>query len=286
MPCRYRYQGGSQEADILNPYLPTIGRITDIREETGDTKTFRIEPGLNFKPGQFVELSVFGYGEAPISISGGGEEYIDLTIRAVGNVTRKIHRMKSGDQVGIRGPFGNGWPVERALGKNLLIVAGGIGLAPLKPVVEYVIEHREDFNSVTLLYGARRPSLILFRNLLEDWASHINILLTVDEPEPGWDGHVGVVTTLCDKIRHLANTVTMMCGPPIMMKYTSMVLMELGFPPSEMFLSLERNMKCGIGICGHCAVGGVYVCRDGPVFPLHKALRFVEKPHEVQGVID
>ena len=229
---------------------------------------------------------MFGYGEAPISISGGDEDGIELTIRAVGNVTNRMHRMQAGDEVGIRGPFGQGWPVEKALGKNLLIVAGGIGLAPLKPVVEYAIENRDKFNMVTLLYGARRPSLMLFKYKFGEWAKSIDLLLTVDEPEPGWDGHVGVVTTLCDRIRHVADTITMMCGPPIMMKYTSMVLIELGFPPSEMYLSLERNMKCGIGICGHCAVGGVYVCRDGPVFPLHKALRFVEKPHEVQGVLD
>ncbi len=271
---------------MKNPYLPQLARILEVRDETFDTKTFCIETPLSFKPGQFVELSVFGYGEAPISISGGDGDCIELTIRAVGNVTRKIHEMKPGEYVGVRGPFGNGWPVEKAEGKNLLIVAGGIGLAPLKPVIEYVCQHRYEFNDVTLLYGARRPSLMLFRYKFEEWSRCMELLLTVDEPEEGWDGHVGVVTTLCDKIKHVANTITLMCGPPVMMKYTSMVLIELGFPPSEIYLSLERNMKCGIGICGHCAVGGVYVCRDGPVFSLNKALRFIEKPHEVQGVLD
>lgn len=271
---------------MKNPYIPSVAKIVSVTDETPDTKTFKIEAGLSFKPGQFVELSVFGYGEAPISISGGENGTIDLSIRAVGNVTKKIHRMKKGDYVGIRGPFGNGWPVEKAEGKNLLIVAGGIGLAPLKPVVEYVCKHRDEFGDVTLLYGARRPSLMLFKYKFDEWKRYMDVLLTVDEAEPGWEGHVGVVTTLCDKIRHVADTITFMCGPPIMMKYTSMVLIELGFPPSEMYLSLERNMKCGIGICGHCAVGGVYVCRDGPVFSLNKALRFIEKPHEVQGVLD
>jgi len=269
----------------MNPYIPEVARIKEIVDETPDTKTFVIDRGMNFKPGQFVELTVFGYGEAPISISGGNEEEIELTIRAVGNLTRKIHRMKPRDAVGVRGPFGRGWPVEKARGKNLLIVAGGIGLAPLRPVIEYVRSHRDEFREVTLLYGARRPSLMLYKYRMEEWSRSINLLLTVDEPEDGWDGHVGVVTTLCDKIRHVADTITLMCGPPVMMKYTSMVLIELGFPPSEMYLSLERNMRCGLGICGHCAIGGVYVCRDGPVFPLHKALRFVEKPHEVQGVL-
>jgi len=271
---------------MKNPYIPSIAKIVDVIDETPDTKTFRIEADLSFKPGQFVELNVFGYGEAPISISGGEDGTIDLSIRAVGNVTRKIHRMNKGEYVGLRGPFGNGWPIEKARGKNLLIVAGGIGLAPLKPVVEYVCKHRDEFRDVTLLYGARRPSLMLFKYKFDEWKKYMDVLLTVDEAEPGWDGHVGVVTTLCDKIRHVADTITFMCGPPIMMKYTSMVLIELGFPPSEMYLSLERNMKCGIGICGHCAVGGVYVCRDGPVFSLNKALRFIEKPHEVQGVLD
>ncbi len=271
---------------MRNPYLPIVAPIVEVREETFDTKTFTIAAPLNFEPGQFVELSVFGYGEAPISISGGDETGIQLTIRAVGGVTRKIHNMRPGEYVGVRGPFGKGWPVEKAKGKNLLIVAGGIGLAPLKPVIEYVIKHRGEFGFVTLLYGARKPSLMLYKDKFEEWSKYMEVLLTVDEPEPGWDGHVGVVTTLCDKIRHVADTITMMCGPPIMMKYTSMVLVELGFPPSEMYLSLERNMKCGIGICGHCAVGGVYVCRDGPVFSLNKAVRFLEKPHEVQGVLD
>ncbi|NPA75224.1 MAG: oxidoreductase [Euryarchaeota archaeon] len=270
----------------MNPYIPNTAKITEIKDETPDTKTFTIETNMQFRPGQFVELSVFGYGEAPISISGGDGNSIDLTIRAVGNVTNKIHEMQPGDVVGLRGPFGNGWPYEKAKKKNLLIVAGGIGLAPLRPVVEYVMQHRAEFEDVTLLYGARKPSLMLFKYRFDEWAKKMDLLLTVDEPEPGWTGHVGVVTTLCDKIRHVANTITLMCGPPVMMKYVSMLLIELGFPPSEMYLSLERNMKCGIGICGHCAVGGVYVCRDGPVFPLHKALRFVEKPHEVQGVLD
>lgn len=270
----------------MNLYIPSVAQILEVRDETPDTKTFRIGAELPFKPGQFVELSVFGYGEAPISISGGDDEAIELSIRAVGNVTKKMHRMKEGDYVGIRGPFGNGWPIEKAEGKNILIIAGGIGLAPLKPVVEYVCKHRECFKDATLLYGARRPSLMLFKYKFEEWRKYMDVLLTVDEAEPGWEGHVGVVTTLCDKIRHVADTIIYMCGPPIMMKYTSMVLIELGFPPSEMYLSLERNMKCGIGICGHCAVGGVYVCRDGPVFSLNKALRFIEKPHEVQGVLD
>ena len=269
-----------------NPYLPAVARITDIIEETPDTKTFVISSPLKFKPGQFVELSIFGYGEAPISISGGNEKSIDLTIRAVGNITKRIHRMNVGDHVGIRGPFGNGWPVERAEGRNLLIAAGGIGLAPLKPVIEYVCNNRKKFRNVTLLYGARKPSLMLFKYKLEEWSKHMDVLLTVDEPEEGWKGNVGVVTTLCDRIKHVSDTVTLMCGPPIMMKYTSISLMELGFPTGEMYLSLERNMKCGIGICGHCAVGGLYVCRDGPVFSLNDALKLIEKPHEVQGVID
>jgi len=269
-----------------NLYLPFLAKIKEIREETPDTKTFVISAPLKFKPGQFVELSVFGYGEAPISISGGNGECIELTIRAVGNVTNKIHRMKVGDFVGIRGPFGNGWPIEKAEGKNLLIAAGGIGLAPLKPVIEHVCKNRDKFNKVTLLYGARKPSLMLFKYKFDEWSKHMNLLLTVDEPENGWKGHVGVVTTLCDKIKHVSDTITLMCGPPVMMKYTSMVLIELGFPPSEIYLSLERNMKCGIGICGHCAVGGVYVCKDGPVFSFNRAIRFIEKPHEVQGVLD
>jgi len=271
---------------LKNPYIPSMAKIVSIINETPDTKTFKLGTECSFKPGQFVELSVFGYGEAPISISGGDNRNIDLSIRAVGNVTKRMHRMNVGEYVGIRGPFGNGWPLEKAKGKNLLIIAGGIGLAPLKPVVDYACKNRNEFKEVTLLYGARKPSLMLFKYKFDEWRKYMNLLLTVDEPEEGWNGHVGVVTTMCDKIKHVANTVTFMCGPPIMMKYTSMSLIELGFPPSEIYLSLERNMKCGIGICGHCAVGGVYVCRDGPIFSLNDALKFIEKPHEVQGVLD
>lgn len=271
---------------MKNIYIPSIAKIVDIINETPDTKTFKLKIELPFKPGQFVELSIFGYGEAPISISGGDNESIDLSIRAVGNVTRRMHRMNVGEYVGIRGPFGNGWPIEKAKGKNLLIIAGGIGLAPLKPVVDYACNNREEFKEVTLLYGARKPSLMLFKYKFDEWRRYIDVLLTVDEPEEGWDEHIGVVTMLCDKIKHISDTITFICGPPVMMKFTSMRLIELGFPPSEIYLSLERNMKCGIGICGHCAVGGMYVCRDGPIFSLTKALKFIEKPHEVRGVLD
>ena len=271
---------------MSNPYIPSIAEIRDIIDETPDTKTFVIEPGLSFKPGQFVELTVFGYGEAPFSISGGDEDRIELSIRAVGNVTRKLHAMKIGEHVGIRGPFGNGWPLEKAEGRNLLMVAGGIGLAPLKPVIEWVCRNRSRLNEVTLIYGARRPSLLLFKRMFDEWKKCMNVLLTVDEPEEGWKGEVGVVTKLCDKVKKLSDALTFMCGPPVMMKYASKTLIEFGFSPDDLYLSLERNMRCGIGICGHCAVSGMYVCKDGPIFPLNEALKFIEKPHEVQGVLD
>ena len=268
----------------MNPYLPTLAQIIKIKDETPDTKTFKINMPISFKPGQFVELSVFGYGEAPISISGGDTKSMDLTIRAVGNLTKKIYRMNVGEYVGIRGPFGNGWPLEKALGKNILIVAGGVGLAPLKSLIDYLCLNREKYKEITLLYGAKKPSLILFKYKFKEWDEYINSLLTVDEPDEKWDGYVGVVTNLFKHINNMDDAFTFMCGPPIMMKYASIILLNYGFSPDKIYLSLERNMRCGIGICGHCTIGSVYVCRDGPVFSLSELMNLVEKPQELEGV--
>ena len=255
---------------MSNPYIPSIAEIRDIIDETPDTKTFVIEPGLSFKPGQFVELTVFGYGEAPFSISGGDEDRIELSIRAVGNVTRKLHAMKIGEHVGIRGPFGNGWPLEKAEGRNLLIVAGGIGLAPLRPVIREIEKNRAKYGKLTLLYGARNPRFLLYKYEFSRYESipHTEFLVTVDKPDAAWDGCVGVVTILLHRTEiSPENTVALVCGPEIMMRFTVKELNKLGFRDNQIFLSLERRMRCGVGLCGHCQMGPYFVCKHGPVFP-------------------
>ena len=262
---------------MKNPYIPSIAKIVGIINETPDTKTFKLGTECSFKPGQFVELSVFGYGEAPISISGEDNRNIDLSIRAVGNVTKRMHRMNVGEYVGIRGPFGNGWPLEKAKGKNLLIIAGGIGLAPLKPVVDYVCKNRNEFKEVTLLYGARKPSLMLFKYEFDEWRSGgVRLVLTVDREFPGWKERVGFVpTVLTEEAPSSYNCIAVTCGPPIMIKFVLIGLKRLDFEDHQIITTLEKRMKCGIGICGRCNIGTKYVCVDGPVFSYEELRQMV-----------
>ncbi len=263
-------------------FIPYLARIEKIVEECSDTKTYWIDYARKFLPGQFVEISVFGYGEAPISIAGGYDNGIMLSIRAVGNVTKKLHEMDVGDVLGVRGPFGKPWPVEKCRGNDVLIVAGGIGLAPLRPSIMHIIENRDEYGEVHVLYGAKSPSRMLYKREYKEWKKHIDMDIIVDEGDDKWDGRVGLVTELLDDVNFTGYA--MVCGPPIMMKFVSIKLMEKGFDSSKIFLSLERNMKCGMGICGHCAISGKYVCLDGPVFSLNDAINLLEKPVELEGI--
>ncbi len=254
--------------------LPRPFRVAARIEETHDTVTLEFEPadgdGIRFAPGQFTMLYLFGIGEVPISIAGGEEDGRTLvhTVRSVGAVTDAIWSLGEGDWVGIRGPYGVGWPVDEAEGKDLIVAAGGIGLAPLRSVVQHVAEHRDRFGAVSLIYGTRSPTDMLYGDELHDWRtrSQVDVGVTVDRSDEGWQGDVGVVTSLLPRVNFdPANTVAMVCGPEVMMRVVARELVSRGVEPADVYISLERNMKCAIGFCGHCQFGPDFVCRDGPV---------------------
>jgi NAD(P)H-flavin reductase len=258
------------------PMLPQPYRVRQIRKETHDTFTLELEPGQHdrpfvFVPGQFNMLYAFGVGECAISISGDPSHAQRLmhTTRIVGNVTTALSHLKVGDMLGIRGPFGHGWDLAVAEGKDVVFVAGGIGLAPLRPAICHVLTHREKYGKVVILLGTRTPQDILFHQDLKKWRSRLDIevLVTVDRAESVWQGNVGVVTALIRRAPFdRLNTVAMLCGPEIMMQFTIAELIRRGVAPEQIYLTMERNMKCAIGFCGHCQLGGTFICRDGPVF--------------------
>jgi len=260
----------------VDPMLPTPWRIVRGTPETHDTFTLTLEPveagpPFTFEPGQFNMLYVPGVGEAAISMSGcaGAVKQVVHTLRAVGRVTKSLQRLKRGAVVGLRGPFGVPWPIGRAEGHDVVIVAGGIGLAPLRPAICHILQHRERFGRVNLLFGARSPRDILFAKEIETWRGRfdVNVEVTVDRAGPGWHGGVGVVTTLIPRAQFdPAHTMTFVCGPEIMMHFTQKELERRGAPDEHLWVSMERNMKCGVGFCGHCQLGPLFVCKDGPVF--------------------
>ncbi|HEV2350121.1 MAG TPA: FAD/NAD(P)-binding protein [Terriglobia bacterium] len=264
------------EAAVPHPMIPKSFRVQRIKGETEDTFTLDMtscesRDGVRFSPGQFNMLYVFGVGEVPISISGNPAQPDNLvhTVRAVGAVTQAMERMKKGDVLGARGPFGSHWPVEEAAGRDVLIVAGGIGLAPLRPALYYILSNRGQYNKVVLLYGTRTPEDILYRKELERWRSRLDLSVhvTVDRAKPGWKGNVGVVTTLIPKADiNPAAALAFVCGPEIMMKFTLLELERRGLDDAQVYLSMERNMKCAVGFCGHCQYGPAFICKDGPVF--------------------
>jgi NAD(P)H-flavin reductase len=265
----------NQSMPQISPYLPQWAEISRIEDLTASEKLFEMhlvsgEP-LGHKPGQFVELSVMGIGEAPISISSPPREdnSFELAIRKVGNLTNAVHGLKTGDMVGIRGPFGTYFPIEEAKAKDILFVAGGIGLVPLRSFIHFVLDHRDEYGDITILFGARNPSEQLFLNELAQWGKmeDITYLETVDVPDPDWKGNVGVITTLFPKIDiDPSKTYCIVVGPPIMYRFVILEAKAKGIPDTQIFLSLERRMKCGVGKCGHCQINHIYVCQDGPVF--------------------
>jgi NAD(P)H-flavin reductase len=261
----------------LNPMLPALWRVRRSRKETADTSTLELGAGGGgprfgaFAPGQFNMLYVHGLGEVPISISGDPSDSSGLvhTVRAVGAVSRAIVKMKPGDYIGVRGPYGSSWPVEAAAGMDVMIVAGGIGLAPLRPAIYSLLAGRKRYGRLVLHYGARTPAEMLYRRELEAWRARFDfdVGISVDRAGSDWRGHVGVVTTLLPKARFdPSSAFALVCGPEIMMRFAVMELQKLGVPDERIFISMERNMKCGIGLCGHCQYGPKFVCRDGPVF--------------------
>jgi len=265
------------EATIADPMLPQPYVVRDVAKETPDTFTLTLRPdhgtpGASFQPGQFSMLWVFGVGELPISISGdsGDHDRLVYTVRSVGQATHALVSRRVGDGVGVRGPMGTGWPIEAAAGRDLIVVAGGIGLAPLRPLIYHVLGNRKRFGRLVVLYGARSPRELLYRKELTRWARHpeTQVLVTVDYGGLGWRGHVGVVTTLFKYARLQAeHSLAEVCGPEIMMRFVGRELENQGLCSKDIYLSMERNMKCGIGVCGHCQYGPHFVCKDGPVFP-------------------
>ena len=275
---------------VSTPSDPMVVQPVTIRRviwETDDTFTLLLDleamaETFAFKPGQFNMLYVFGVGEAAISISSDAARPKTLahTIHRVGTVTTALARRKRGDMIGLRGPFGSSWPLDVSRGKDVCIVAGGIGLAPLRPVLYSILRERKEYGRVILLYGARSPLDLLYRVELEDWAKEYNaeVLVTVDRGDSSWKGHIGVVTNLFSYIKLDARaTVAYVCGPETMMKYTLDELERRGLAEDQVYLSMERNMKCAVGFCGHCQYGPDFICKDGPVFPLPRVRRLLER---------
>ena len=265
------------------PAVPSFYRVASRREDTGDTVTVELTepdgPVPAFAPGQFAMLTALGVGEVPISVSGLGDSeggrarLLQHTLRAVGAVTRALHAAPPGSLIGVRGPFGTSWDVASAAGRDIVIVAGGIGLAPLRPVVLTALADRSRYGRIVLLVGARTPGDLLYIDELERWRRDgVEVVITVDRADSGWSGEVGVVTTLIEPAGLAPdNSVAFVCGPDVMMRFTADALAARGIPVNRIRVSLERNMRCGVGWCGHCQLGPLLVCRDGPVVGYDRA---------------
>lgn len=258
-------------ARLPDPMVPPPVRVRRVVRETHDAVTLRLAAprGFRYLPGQFDMLWLPGAGEVAVSVSGGGvrAEVVDHTVRAVGDATRGIAALRPGDVLGLRGPFGRGWPLEETRDLDVLMVAGGVGLAPLRPVVLDLLSHPAAARRAALLYGARTPGDLLYRRQLEAWQRRgLRVRTTVDRRQPGWSGRVGLVTGLFEDLRLDRNgTAAFLCGPEAMMRFGVRDLLRLGLPAERIWVSLERSMKCGLGRCGHCQCGPLLVCRDGPV---------------------
>lgn len=263
-----------READDRDPMVPRLFKVRRKWREARDIFTIELSPDEGthpFSAGQFNMLYLFGTGEVPISISGdpARPEVLLHTIRTLGAVTRALQRLKTDDLVGVRGPFGNPWPVDEAEGGDVVLVAGGLGLAPLRPVLYTLLARRRSYGRIALLYGARKPEDLLFKRELERWRGRfdLDVEITVDIATGDWLGNVGVVTKLIPGVPFdPLSSVAMVCGPEVMMRFTVKELLRHGLAEERIFLSMERNMKCGLGLCGHCQFGPLFVCRDGPVF--------------------
>ena len=258
-----------------NIFLPKVAEIVDAKMVTATEKHFSLKLSngdvFDYQPGQIIEAGRFGFGEIPLGLSSSpthGDTF-DVVVRQIGKVSKALCELGAGDTMTIRGPFGNGFPVDELTGKDILIVAGGIGLCPVRSMIQYILHHRDKFGEFTLFFGAKTPHDLLFEEDLEAWRceSCMQYLETVDAPDDAWNGNVGVITTLFSKARGLTpETRVIVCGPPIMYKFVIAELDKVGIPRANVFVDLERRMKCGVGKCGHCQINDKYVCQDGPVF--------------------
>lgn len=269
---------------MLNPYMPMSVEIIKIITEvdTKDIKTFRLafvnredEANFQYLPGQFAELSIFGKGEAPIGIASSPTQpgYLEFTIQKAGVVTSALHELEVGTHIGVRGPMGNSWPIDYLEGRNIVIVGGGFAFTTLRSLINYMLHenNRSRFGNITVVYGARAPGLLIYKDELTAWEARddINLNVTVDKGDETWKGREGFVPAVCKEVAPSSeNAVTVICGPPVMIRFTLPVFFELGFSKENIITSLEMRMKCGVGKCGRCNVGNKYVCKDGPVFSL------------------
>lgn len=253
---------------MKNEYIPQLSTIREVIKHTDIEYTFRMEYQGPVKPGQFFELSIPKFGEAPISVSGISDGTVDFTIRKVGKVTDEIFENYVGDKLFIRGPYGNGFDVNDYKGKEVVVIAGGTGLSPVKGVVDYFVQHPEDAVSTTLIAGFKSPKDVLFKQDFAFWKDKIKVIQTVDSAPEGYDGPVGMVTRYIPELKFqgVKNTAFVCVGPPIMIKFTIIEILKLGVPEENIWISHERKMCCGLGKCGHCKIGSTYICLDGPVF--------------------
>ena len=261
-----------------NPLMPLLGKLVEVRDLASEIKLFRIamHNGAGaafqaFQPGQFAFVSAFGLGEAPFGIanSAGRGPLLDFAVARLGSVTTGLHELGEGDQVGVRGPLGNSFPMDAFKGRNLIVIGGGIGGAPLRPVIQHILDHRSDYGKLTILWAARHPSLLVFTDEYDEWrrAPDTRLHLTVDKPDEAWRGEVGLITQLLEKVApSRENAVAVTCGPPIMIKNVTRMLDGMGFAAQDSYVTLEARMHCGIGKCGRCNLGEKLVCVDGPVF--------------------
>lgn len=258
-----------------NPWLSQAATVSNVKQESPGVATYdlvindaSVAERYVFDPGQFNMIYLPGIGEAAISISGASSGALQHTIREAGNATQALARMKNGDCLGLRGPFGSAWPMANLISKDIILVAGGIGMAPLRPVVNELLADRQRYGEITLLLGSRTSEGLLYRDELSRWQESINVQHTVDRATSDWTGNVGVVTALLERLPlpHPANTVLLTCGPEVMMWYTIRMALDRGLSESSVWVSLERNMNCAIGLCGHCQLGPQFVCKDGPIF--------------------
>ncbi|MBN1502838.1 FAD/NAD(P)-binding protein [Candidatus Woesearchaeota archaeon] len=258
---------------MKNLYVPEFVEIDKVVKETKDIITMGFRHPMRALPGQFIEVSLLGIGEAPFGVASYREGYIEFTVRNVGNLTRALQSRKKGDKIGVRGPFGNGFPMTDFVNNDLIIIGGGTGVAPVRSVIIYAEKHRNQFGEVHLFFGFRSPEEFLYKKDLENWKRKFQFNITIDKPHRGWKGNVGFLNQLVEKSR-LNNTrkIVIICGPPIMIEVCAASLQKLGFNNDQIFVSLERLMQCGLGKCGHCMINDKYVCRDGPVFRYDKTI--------------
>ncbi|ACO04842.1 MAG TPA: Ni/Fe hydrogenase subunit gamma [Persephonella sp.] len=262
---------------VDNPYSLTEMEVIETVKETEDTVTLRILSYRNYSPGQYNMIYIFGLGEAPITIAGRSEGIIEHTVRSAGDVTGHIVKLKAGDKVYIRGPYGNSWDLDEAEGKQLVLISGGLGLAAIKWIMEEAIKQKDRFRGILSLYGSKSYDSLLYRYNYEKWSSQIDFKITIDHPDKRWKGDVGLITELIKKSDIDKDAVVFMCGPDPMVKFSVIELCKKGVSTENIFVSMERHMKCSVGTCGHCMFGPYFVCKDGPIFRYSQIKEFFER---------